>query len=230
MPIRHLFFDLDRTLWDFRSNSRETLDEIYQVFNLKEAGVSDPMTFIHTYEEVNEYMWHLYRINQLSKEELRYGRFGQALGKLGVRNETLAGEIGDYYIEHSPKKTNLLDHAFPVLDYLKPKYELHIITNGFEEVQKVKLENSGLSHYFGEVITSEMAGCKKPDQRIFEFALKSSGAEASQSVMIGDDLTADIVGARGAGISQVYFNPLEEQHNEQPDWEIGCLSELLEIF
>ena len=230
--IKHVFFDLDHTLWDFETNSRETLDEIHHRFELGERGM-DLMKFIHAYEKVNSGMWALYRENAITKEELRDKRFQETLLEMGVVSKSLAHEISEYYLFNSPRKSNLFDHAHFVLDYLKSRYTLHIITNGFEEAQKIKLDRSNLNSYFTEVITSEQVGFRKPNRFIFDHALNTTGANASESVMIGDDLEADVLGAMNCGFEGVFFNPKEVPIGKDPKYEykeINCLSELRQIL
>ena len=208
--IKHVFFDLDRTLWDFKANSRATLSEIYIEFNLLEKGIRTAMDFIKTYEKINEQMWDLYRIGELSKEKLRYGRFQKALLLFGIKEDVIGQEIGDYYIKHSPNKVGLFDHTHEILAFLKNKYELHIITNGFEEVQHVKLRESKLLDYFDKIITSEAASAKKPDPKIFEYAENQTHANKEECLIIGDDIEADIKGGLAAGWKVIHFDPDHE--------------------
>ena len=228
--IRYIFFDLDRTLWDFESNAKETLEEIFQFFSLRNLGVSSLDRFITTYRFQNEKLWSLYRDGDIEKEFLRDMRFKFTLEKFGVNNNSLSKEIGLYYINNCPLKTRLFSNCLETLEYLHSKYELNIITNGFEEVQHVKLKESKLDTFFKNVITSEKAGVKKPDQRIFQFALDKSHALKEESIMIGDDLFADILGAKNFGIQQVYFNPEKNGHDEIITYEITSLNQLVKIF
>ena len=211
--IKHLFFDLDRTLWDFEKNSHEELVSIYEKNKLHQKGISLKEEFIKVYKEINDECWELYRNNQMSKELLRSERFRRTLHYFGITDQALSEEIGNQYIENSPKRTTLIDGTLDLLDYLKGKYQMHIITNGFEEVQFLKLNNSGLSNYFDVVITSEAVGFKKPNPIIFEYALTKANAKANESVMIGDDLQTDIKGGLNAGMECIYYNPHNVQHN-----------------
>ncbi len=211
--FKHLFFDLDRTLWDFEKNSYEELTSIYERNNLHQRGISLKEEFIKVYKEINDECWNLYRNNQMSKEVLRSERFNRTLFYFGITDHLLSEEIGNQYVENSPNRTALIDGTIELLDYLNEKYQMHIITNGFEEVQFKKLKNSGLINYFNKVITSEAAGYKKPNPIIFEYALKKASANASECVMIGDDLLADITGGIDAGIECIYFNPHGVKHD-----------------
>ncbi len=227
---QHVFFDLDRTLWDFETNSHETLIELIDKYKLIEKGISSPTTFINEYYVINDVLWEEYRQGKIDKELLRFERFKRALDKYEIFDRKLIEDFGNDYVYLSPLKTNLLPHTEEILDYLRSKYELHIITNGFEEVQHIKLKNSGIDHYFSEIITSERAGYKKPDKRIFDFSVSLADTHVEKSIMIGDSLDADILGAKNAGIDQVFFNPNKEEHSEDITYEISSLKELKELL
>jgi len=227
---KHIFFDLDRTLWDFEKNSSEALSEIFCEFKLEEKSIPSSEEFISVYQKINDEMWDDYRNGHISKKVLRSERYDKTLQYFGVENQELAERIGCHYIAESPKKTHLFPFAHETLSYLKEKYSLHIITNGFEEVQHIKLLHSNLMQYFTEVITSEQAGYKKPAKEIFEFALQKANAKPSESLMIGDDLQVDILPAKAMGMRQVYFNPEKQNHSEKIDFVICSLDELTEIL
>ncbi|MBX7181034.1 MAG: YjjG family noncanonical pyrimidine nucleotidase [Bacteroidia bacterium] len=227
---KHLFFDLDRTLWDLDRNSREALLEIYTHFKLEELGVINFEAFFENYKHINHRLWDDYRKGLIHKDSLRTIRFSQTLQLFQIFDPRLSEQIGYTYVEISPKKTNLLPNALSTLEYLAPHYQIHIITNGFEEVQHIKLENSGLKPYLSHIITSEKAQCKKPDPRIFAFALHETGAKRNESLMIGDSLELDIIGAKQVGISQVYFNPEGIKHSVEITHEIRNLQELQNIL
>ncbi|MBE0639429.1 MAG: noncanonical pyrimidine nucleotidase, YjjG family [Bacteroidales bacterium] len=223
---KHLFFDLDSTLWDFEKNAHEAFTDIYIKFDLKGKGVISLDEFVRSYLKHNDELWALYRDGKIEKEYLRWRRFEVTLNDFGIHDPVLAKHIGNDYVTISPKKTNLFPNAIACLEYLKARYELHIITNGFEEVQYTKLENSNLRRYFRHVITSEAAGSKKPDPRIFNYALKTVGALPHESLMIGDDIETDIKGASNAGLDAVFFNPEKQPHNGGVTHEIFDLLEL----
>lgn len=230
MEYKHLFFDLDRTLWDFERNSSETLNELYILNDLHSKGVLSAELFIQTYKAHNESLWVKYREGQIEKDELRTSRFDLSLQEFGINNKDLANQIGQQYISSCPLKTHLFPNTVETLIYLKKKYDLHIITNGFEEVQYIKLEQSNLLHFFDQVITSEQLGCKKPDSKIFKHALLKAFAQPYESLMIGDDLPVDILGAKNVGIDQVYFNPNKTEHKEILTFEIHSLNQLTDIL
>tara|TARA_Y100000813_G_C24075971_1_gene311054 strand:+ start:147 stop:842 length:696 start_codon:yes stop_codon:yes gene_type:complete len=205
--FKHIFLDLDRTLWDFESNSQLELTNLYHKYKLHEKGISLVDEFINVYKKINEECWLLYRENKLSKEHLRTVRFAQTLEYFGIIDDSISSKIGWDYVKNSPLRTLLLDGCLELLEYLHSKYILHIITNGFEEVQFKKLSNSNLLKYFDQIITSEAVGCKKPHPEIFNYALSQSGAELTNSVMIGDDLNTDVQGAINIGMSCIFYNP-----------------------
>ncbi len=202
---RHLFFDLDHTLWDFEANSRETLRELHSLERLDEHGIPDPEEFIAAYEEVNQGLWGRYEAGHLSKEVLRVLRFRNSLLLFGVKDSKLATRLGHEYLERCPTRSLLMPGTLQLLQDLGTHYQMHIITNGFEEVQAVKIKSSGIVHFFTEVISSEKAGAKKPDPRIFAHAMKRSGARPEECLMIGDNMHADMLGARLAGWDHVHF-------------------------
>lgn len=228
--IKHVFFDLDRTLWDFETNSKATLEELFSELDLaSKLGVSD-QEFIKEYKRINAIFWTDYRNGVIDKAELRYARFETAMKYFGYEDRKLASKIGELYISRSPRKTNLVPGTIEILEYLKPKYHLHVITNGFEEVQEVKMNSSGLSPYFQHVITSEEAGAKKPSKVIFDYAKNLTGAKASNSIMIGDDFGADIEGAINANWKAVFFEP-EFAFSEKENYvQIQHLSELKKLL
>ncbi|HEY9113921.1 MAG TPA: YjjG family noncanonical pyrimidine nucleotidase [Bacteroidales bacterium] len=223
---KHIFFDLDRTLWDFDSSAEMAFTEIFEKFHLYEKGIESVKIFQKAYNIHNEQLWELYRHGKIEKEILRSLRFQMTLADFGIADEKLAEKIGDEYLTISPLKVSLFPNAFETLQYLQQKYILHLITNGFSEVQYIKLKASGLEKYFIEIITSEEAGVKKPDARIFEYSLKKSGAKAAESLMIGDDYEVDVLGAKNAGIDQVLFDPLKTYQKNGSTFYINDLGEL----
>lgn len=229
MKYEHIFFDLDRTLWHFDENSKKVLNDIYHHFKLFK-GISSVGKFIEKYEAVNELLWELYRDDKITKDELRWKRFGDTLIHFNIQNDIMANEIADYYVYHSPRQTLLFPEAKNVLDYLVGKYKLHIITNGFEEVQYIKLKESGLTKYFDVIILSEKVGVKKPHPYIFKKAFKDTGANPKNSIMIGDDLYADIYGAQRVKMDAIYFNFNKLEHDKYVQQEINCLTELYELL
>lgn len=231
MKYRHLFFDLDHTLWDFNENARLTLNELYYELDLEKAGVSNFENFLKVYLEHNEQLWEKYRNGILKAEELRWKRMWNALSEFGISDENLARQLGNRFLELLPTRNILFADAAQTLQYLKDKgYYLHLITNGFEDTQHCKLRNCGLSDYFVEVITSEGSNSMKPKKEIFDYALNKAKAMPHHSIMIGDSIEVDIKGAINAGIDQVYVNHLGEICNIQPTYTVSSLKELQDIF
>ena len=224
--ITHVFFDLDRTLWDFEQNSHDELSAIFGRHQLMMKGISLVEEFIKVYKKINEECWELYRMNAIAKEDLRSVRFLQTLEYFGIKDADLAERIGLEYVANSPLRTKLIKDSHAVLEYLNPKYSMHMITNGFEEVQHVKLRECGLTPFFGEVITSEMAGAKKPERKILDLAIELTGADPETSVYIGDDLLVDALGAQNAGWHSIYYNPHQVSHNHSFLADIQTLDQL----
>jgi len=225
----HILFDLDHTLWDFTANSNATLTELYEHYELRKHSM-ELSVLLTTYQLVNDQMWYDYNRGKISKDIIREERFRQTLQKLGCRDTGLADRINEDYLRICPSKGLLVPYAIETLVYLQGKYQLHIITNGFQESQQIKLQTSGILPFFKEVINSEMSGFLKPDKRIFDFTLGRIQAECCDCIMIGDDLDVDVLGARNAGIDHVFFNRKDQAHTERLTYEIKCLRELTTIL
>lgn len=227
---KHIFFDLDRTLWDFNKNSEASLNQLFRDYQLQSIFGSF-LFFKSRYEYHNGKLWNAYYQKRIKKEDLMYRRFYLTLKEAGKNDLDLAKEIAKDFIEISPLQTVTFPNAHQILKYLKTKeYQLYIITNGFNEVQTKKLRNSKLDAYFTEVITSEDAGANKPTTQIFEYAFNKSGAVANNSLLIGDDLSTDIAGAKRMKMDQIYFNPKKINHKDDPTFEINDLLEIKNIL
>jgi putative hydrolase of the HAD superfamily len=227
---RHIFIDLDKTLWDFESSARETFEEIFKNYDLNSKGIAGIESFLPVYTRYNEMLWRVYRQNKIPKELLNLRRFELTLNDFGINDPFLISHIADDYVRISPEKTNLFPGAQESLQYLSGRYDLHVITNGFEEVQQRKLDLSRLRKYFKSITTSEEAGVKKPELGIFRLALKKAGAQPGESIMIGDDLKIDLAGARTLGMDQVYFNPGKHLHSDTVTYEISSWQEVRVIL
>ena len=235
MKYKHLFFDLDHTIWDFEANSRTTLVELYEEMKLKERGVHDFDLFHKNYLAHNERLWERYRKGFVKQEELRVKRMWLSLLDFKIADELLAKKMGDRFLEMLPTRTILFPYTIEILNYLtEKKYELHLITNGFENTQHSKLKHSGLSPYFKQVITSEGSNSLKPNKEIFDFAFQKTGATPDESIMIGDTMEVDILGAINAGIDQIHVNHLtnepESINGKLPTHTVYSLKELEGIF
>lgn len=231
MKYRHLFFDLDHTLWDFETNSRLTLETLYASLSLEERGIDDFDRFHKCYLEHNEKMWDRYRKGFIKVDELRWKRFWLTLLDFKIGDEKLARQMAVEFLDLLPTRTALFPDTFTVLDYLKDKgYTMHLITNGFEKTQHSKLEYSGIASYFVEVITSEGSNSLKPHKEIFDYALLKAKTNATDSIMIGDDPEVDIKGAKNAGLDQIYVNHINKKIDFTPTYTVYNLKELMGIL
>ena len=222
MHIKHIFFDLDHTLWDFEANSKKTFSYIFDKNDL-EIEFND---FIEVYKPINHRYWKLFREDKVTKAQLRYGRLKEAFQAIDFEsNDELIHLLSEEYIRYLANHNALFENAIQVLEYLQPKYKMHIITNGFEEVQHRKLKNSNLLPFFDEIITSEKVGVKKPNPRIFEYALDITGAVNGESVMIGDNFEADILGAKNMGMQVIFCKFNGEIATE----DVSSVNNLLEL-
>ncbi|MFT6868047.1 MAG: putative hydrolase of the HAD superfamily [Cyclobacteriaceae bacterium] len=227
--IRHIFFDLDHTLWDHDANARKVLLDLYAEFDLVSRISVDLPKFLKIYTHLNHQLWDDYNHGRIERDYLRNERFRLVLEACGTMQTADSIEMSDYFLHHCPRQGVLIDGADVILNYLVKKYEMSIITNGFEDVQEIKLKTSGLNKYFKHVFTSESIGSKKPDPAIFEHAMKVAGVKNDEVVMIGDNLKADVGGALNAQITPIYFNPLGTVKSDC-QWQISHLSELMKIL
>lgn len=227
---KHIFFDLDHTIWDFDRNAEETLNELFHTYKLSELGLNSCEDFISTYTENNHQLWADYHLGKITKEFLRAERFSKTFLQLGIHPDAVPHQFEDDYVNISPTKTNLFEGAENVLAYLQQKYTLHIISNGFKETTLTKMDLSGLNPYFTNVIISEDVGVNKPNPVIFEYALDKAKALKEESIMIGDSLEADIYGALGFGMEAIFFNPLKKDKPVDVKKQIVHLEELLSLF
>lgn len=224
--IQHIFFDLDHTLWDFDKNSELAFARIFEA-NYPQVKLDD---FIAVYIPINKACWDLYQVDQMSHDELRYQRLKQSFDAMNVSiSDAEINQIAIDYIAYLPDFNHLFEDAHEVLTYLKMRYQLHIITNGFAEVQYRKMHQSNLLPYFKTITNSELAGAKKPNPKIFEHALQVASAAKSNSVMIGDSLDADVQGAIDFGMQAIYFNPFEEPVSLSIP-QVSRLADLTQLF
>lgn len=227
MAYKHLFFDLDHTLWDFETNAKNTMQHLYESFSLKDIGIHNFDLFYKHYSEHNQRLWQRYHNGFIKSEELRWKRIWHTLLDFKIGDEKLSKEMSVQFLDMLPNRTVLFPYTIEILQYLKNKnYQLHLITNGFEDVQHSKLKYSGLTSFFKEVITSEGSNSLKPNKEIFDYALGKAGATVKESIMIGDNLEADIQGAMNAGIDQVFVNHINEKTDLKPTYIIYELKEL----
>lgn len=226
LQYKHLFFDLDHTIWDFDRNAEETLHELFVVYKLHDLGLHSADVFIETYTRNNHQLWADYHLGHISKETLRETRFKKTFLDLGLSHDVIPYQFEDDYVRICPTKTNLFPGAHQTLQYLQQKYRLHLISNGFKESTELKVITTDIGRYFDHVIISEVVGVNKPDKAIFEHALNLSSAKKHESLMIGDSVEADIRGALNFGMDAIYFNPMGLEKPADVPAQITCLNEL----
>jgi len=222
MNIKHIFFDLDQTLWDFDTNSDLAFKQCFENQNI----TLNLDVFLEKYAPINEAYWKRYSVNEISKEQLKYGRFKETFDLLNYEiDDNSIENLSNKYLEILPEFKLLHHGTLEILDYLFPKFKLHIITNGFNEVSFRKIENSGIGKYFDQIITSENAGAKKPDAQVFQYALNLANAAPHDSIMIGDNIDADVKGALAVGMAAIYYNYLDKPIEEN----VVTIKHLLEL-
>lgn len=207
---KNVFFDLDDTLWAFSENSRDTFEEVYMKYNF-DAYFDSFEHYYDLYQKRNLELWEEYAEGKVNKEELNEQRFYYPLQTVGVEDKELSKRFSDDFFAIVPTKEKLMPYAKEILDYLQPNYNLYIISNGFRELQSLKMKASGIDHYFKKIVLSEDIGVMKPYPEIFHFALSATQSELRESIMIGDNWKADITGAKGVGMDQVYYNVEEKE-------------------
>lgn len=225
-----IFFDLDHTLWDYETNSREALFDLYGAFRLHERGVAVFDDFHLKFREVNVALWAQYDRGLITSDVIRKERFRQIFSSFDVYDDQLCDKISVEYLATCPMKPHVMPGAVETLEYLSQSYKLTVITNGFDEIQHVKLASGRISHFFDHLITSQRAGHKKPAREIFEFALQLNGISASEAIMIGDNPITDIGGARNASLDAILFNPEQVTYDQEFSHQIKALEELRRIL
>ena len=239
----NLFFDLDGTLWDLRKNTRSALEVLFEKYSDVQAINFEH--FFRRYHHHNDQVWALYRDNKIEKEVLRYVRFERAFVDCQYDgNPQLIADFSNDFMEICPRMPHTIDGTHELLEHCASRYQMHIITNGFIEVQGHKMKAAKLNDYFTEMINSEHCGMRKPHRGIFDYAMQTTGADASKSLMIGDDWEADILGARNYGMDQAYLTTTDDlmneinaflghdlvRHNYKPTYTISSLHELIGIL
>ncbi len=227
-PIKHIFFDLDNTIWDFIKNSKITLSNLYDVIEIEEKHNVAFQEWYEKYYDLNEQLWAEYRDNKISKEELKESRFKNSFNSVGIDDQSILDLFEAEYLNNLPKHNFLCDGAKDLLHYLKTsnKYTLHIITNGFKDVSLKKIKNSGINDYFDVVVSAEDVKTRKPFPEIFDHALSLANAKKEESIIIGDDFIADIQGGLNYGIQAIYYNTSGDNINKDNFIEINHLKEV----
>lgn len=227
--IRHLFFDLDHTLWDYNRNARETLWELYYEFNLMHYGIAPFEDFLRAFLWANGQVWNAFEESNLNQFQLRHKRLELVFEQFQLPFTPIEG-FNEAYYQRCCHKVHLVDGAIPLLQALVPHFSMHVITNGFDDTQFHKLEKPGLAPFFKTVTTSEKAGRKKPDPAFFQFALQQAGAKKEESMVIGDGWRTDVAGALALDLPVIWFNSEGEEKSHPGVKEIRHLSELYAIL
>ncbi|GAB2783663.1 YjjG family noncanonical pyrimidine nucleotidase [Rhabdobacter roseus] len=231
MKYKHLFFDLDHTLWDFERNSAESLTELFERFTLGQCGIPSCEEFISTFSRINIELWATFNRGDYTHAYIRERRFPLVFEALQVPTPTNCSDLAQAYLQILPTKQYLLEGALDVLHYTRERgYRLHVLTNGFEAIQNRKMKSADIVHFFEHVVTNEHAQAQKPDPRIFAYALGLVKARPEDCIMIGDNWEADILGAMRFGLDTVYYNPLCQRFDDTPTHDIRHLHELKAIF
>jgi putative hydrolase of the HAD superfamily len=228
--LTHVFFDLDHTLWDFDKNSSETLEFLFHKHNFNSFHNIALQQFITEYHKVNRELWELFNHNKIDKHQLRELRLQYTFVNLGIDPQHIPTTFNEEYISLCPHKGHLFPHAIEILEHLQCNYNLHILSNGFAEIQAIKIHTSGIEPYFSNIFTADHIGVKKPNKAFFEFVLNKLNTVPDNCIMIGDTLDADVLGAMNAGIKGVYFNPSKTMHQENIDFEITSLIQLKDFL
>lgn len=225
--IRHIFFDLDNTLWDHRKNALLSIGEIFSNQNISEHYGINFDDFYEKYSEINADLWDRIRDGLIDKEYLRNHRFYDTFSSFGLENKELSDHFEHNFLDEILKYNELVPNCLDVLDYLKEKeYTLHIISNGFDEITHRKIQLSGLSNYFTTITSADDIGVRKPNPLIFEHSLKKDNAKKEESILIGDDWIADVKGAQNFGMDVLFFDVLDEDKQEDG---LKVIKNLLEI-
>lgn len=224
--ITHVFFDLDRTLWDFEINTKKALEEIYAQFSLAILSSSSVEDFVQYYRTYNNTYWRLYLQKKITREEVRLKRFELTLKRMKIK-ESLAEHVNKAYIENAPYQKQLFPGTLETLKWLKLNgFQLGVITNGFKEAQEIKLKNSDIAQFFTYVVTSDCMGESKPHPKIFNYTLQLFDVKPNQVIMVGDDIKTDILGAEQVGIQGVLFDPENKFRVRNDILKINRLNEL----
>jgi len=230
MKYKHIFFDLDHTLWDFEKNSELTLNTLYDEFKLRKYNVDSFSDFHSCYATRSSELWKEFLDGLISHEEFQWKRMWLTMMDYNIDDRDLAFELNVRFQAILPTQCTLMPFTNDILQYCKNHYAIHVLSNGTHEVQSLKLQCSGILPYFTEIITADQCNAFKPLPQIFDYALKVTGATASNSLMVGDSLAMDIIGAKNAGWDQVLYNPMQTEHFDDPTFEINQLNELMAII
>ena len=226
----HIFFDLDHTLWDYDTNSEKVLRDLYEEFELHRLLLASVDGFLSTFYKVNASMWNRFNAGEIHRDDIRDDRFDHVIKGCGGRPESgLGSQMSTYFLHHCPRQTAVMEDADVILPYLHQKYQMSIVTNGFDDVQSVKLKSANLARYFDHVFTSETIGFRKPSPEIFDHAIEVTGANRTQVLMIGDNPKTDVLGAQNAGITPLLYDPIGRAKSNC-ELRISALGELMKLL
>ena len=227
---KNLFIDLDDTIYDFSSASREAFMETYELLHY-DRFFDSFNHYYSIYEPYNLELWHIYGEGKITKEELNKRRYSYPLEVVGIKDQELADTFCREALGRIPTKNRLIDGAIELLEYLRPKYNMYILSNGFKELQSHKMRTAGIDKYFDALILSEDIGVNKPNRELYEYALEKTGSKLEESIMIGDMFETDIVGAANIGMKQIYFNPKKKESNTfAPTYMVTELLQIKDIL
>ncbi len=226
--LKHIFFDLDDTIWDFEKNSERILSELFEEKDLKNKLQNDFYTYFTAYKKKNGELWQLYNSKKITKDELRKRRFHETFLQFGYDDFDLSWFISESYLQRSPYGKELKKGAIELLETLQKNYKLHLITNGFKEIQHIKLKQCDLGKYFDLIIISEEIGHNKPNIEIFRAAETQGKTTQKECLMIGDNFDTDIQGAKNAGWQTIWYNPQKSKRGATT--QVHCLTEIIPHF
>lgn len=229
--IKHIFFDLDHTLWDFEENARICLTDIFNTHRIADLGVPDFELFFQTFSHVNKTFWFLLDTKKITHEDLRKERFRSTFADLGVEiSEQQSEDMNAQFLALLPHQAHLMPHTIELLEALKPHYQLHILSNGFEQVQRQKMASGGILSYFTHIITNDMAQAHKPSRAMFTYALITADCSAQESLMIGDNWVADIEGALNMGMTAIHYDPAQEPCQTPEHVRVSSLHQIPQLL
>jgi putative hydrolase of the HAD superfamily len=223
--IKAISFDGDGTLWDFEKVMRHSLHHVLLELEQIDSQAVALLNIDKMIEIRNQVASDMKGVIA-NLESIRLEAFRKTLNDIGKPNDNLAEHLNQVYLQHRFDDIELYDDVFPVLDTLKVRYTLGLLSNGNSYP-----ERTGLPGMFRFVVFSQDFDIEKPDPRIFEIALEKAECTKEQLLHVGDSLTNDVKGAKGAGITCVWLNRngMANQSNVKPDFEIRSLLELLNL-
>ncbi|MFM1914002.1 MAG: hypothetical protein RIR51_1855 [Bacteroidota bacterium] len=226
LPLKAIFFDWDHTLWDAETNAVDTLSELFFEFKLKEKFQVEFSEFQLHFQKINDRLWKEYQLGDLSQEELRNSRFKMVFENFQILEDS--DNFSNHFLYRNPRKKKLMAGAKDLVELLSNQFQLFILTNGFDEIQQIKVGESDIANYFQKIYTPKNTGFKKPNPNFFEFVLKDTKLKKDEVVMVGDNLEVDILGAENVGIKAIHYTPTQDTNFKEN--KIKYLLELQELL